>query len=81
MDAAASLYGAGRVDSAVPPLSGSEDFAWFQRRVPGAYFRVGTRPEGSTQVYPQHNACYNFNDDAILIASEVFAAIIRNRLK
>lgn len=81
VDAAASLYGAERVDSAVPPLSGSEDFAWFQRRVPGAYFRVGTRPEGSTQVYPQHNACYNFNDDAILIASEVFATIIRNRLK
>ena len=81
VDTATSLYGAGRVDAAVPPASGSEDFAWFQRRVPGAYFRVGTRPEGSTQVYPQHNACYNFNDDAILIASEVFAAIIRNRLK
>lgn len=63
------------------PMSGSEDFAWFQRHVPGAYLMIGTKPADAITVYPQHNARYNFNDDAILLGSEIFAEIVRERLQ
>ena len=81
VDAATKLYGPDMVDPNTPMGSGSEDFAWYQQHIPGAYFNVGTRPEGAETVYPQHNARYVFNDDAILYGSEVFTQLVYDRLK
>lgn len=79
--AVSNLYGADKVNAHAAPMSGSEDFAWFQRHVPGAYLMIGTKPANAITVYPQHNARYNFNDDAILLGSEIFAEIVRERLQ
>lgn len=63
----------------VEPSSGSEDFAYYQRVVPAAFFYVGTKQEGKDS-YPNHNGYFDFNDDAILIGPQIMANIIKNRM-
>lgn len=79
VDAATKLFGKEMVDANASIMSGSEDFSLYQTKVPGAFFRVGMLAEGAT-AYPLHNSNYVFNDDAIMIGSEVFAEIVRARL-
>ena len=80
VDAAIRLYGPGQVIADAPMGSGSEDFAWFQKHIPGAYFKIGTMASDARTVYPGHNGYFDFNDDAIMYGSEMFAEIIRSRL-
>lgn len=80
VDVATKLYGAENVDANAPVGSGSEDFAWFQKSVPGAYFTIGAKAPDAETAYPSHNSLYDFNDDAIMYGSEMFAEIIRTRL-
>ncbi len=80
VDVATKLYGADKVNPDGPLGSGSEDFAWFQKHVPGAFFNIGTKPADAKNAYPAHNANFDFNDDAIMYGSEMFAEIIRTRL-
>ena len=80
IDAAVKLCGEENVDPACPMMSASEDFAWYQEKVPGAFFFTGHKAPDNDNPYPLHNARYRYNDDAILLGSEVFAEIIRMRL-
>ena len=61
-------------------FSGSENFSWYQKFVPEAFFILGCKPTEAKEAYPTHNANYDFNDDAILIGSEIFVQIIRRPL-
>lgn len=65
-----SIVGAEHV-LALPPTTGSEDFAFYQQRIPGAYVFIGNgggdhrepgHGEGPCQT---HNPSYDFNDDII----------------
>lgn len=80
-EAATKLYGADKVDINAPMGSASEDFAWFQRQVPGAYFNIGNWAGQGSTPYPGHNSHYEFNDDAILFGSELFTEIVKIRLQ
>lgn len=80
VDVATKLYGADKVNANGPLGSGSEDFAWFQKYVPGAFFNIGMKPAAAKTVYPAHNAHYEFNDESLMFGSEMFAEIIRTRL-
>ncbi len=47
------------------PLPGSEDFAFYLEKVPGAFLGLGTMPEKQkVPVYP-HTSSFNFNDEII----------------
>ncbi|MCZ6603120.1 MAG: amidohydrolase [Planctomycetota bacterium] len=46
----------------VLPTLGGEDFAYFARKVPGFYFRLGVRPKGQKDFPPLHSP--NFGPDA-----------------
>ncbi len=52
----------------VPKVTGSEDFSFFQRIVPGLFVFLGTTPEGQdhTQAAPNHSPRF-FVDEACLI--------------
>lgn len=63
------------------PNSGSEDFGQFSALVPGCYFDTGIQSDENEEVIPVHNTRYDFNDDAIMVAPEMFAQIVRERLK
>jgi amidohydrolase len=50
-----------------PPTLGGEDFAFYARSIPAAFWWLGVRPKG-TDTYPGlHQPTFDFNDDAIAL--------------
>jgi len=52
---------------------GGEDFSFFLREVPGAYFALGTGYEGGASV---HNPAFDFNEENLLTGVETFCRIL-----
>lgn len=50
-----------------PATMGAEDFAYFQREVPGVYFTLGVNRPGvpAAEAAPNHSPLYYVNDDAL----------------
>lgn len=57
---AQELLGEENVVADLPPISGSEDFAYFLQQKPGCFLRLGN---GDSAVL--HNPAYNFNDESL----------------
>lgn len=54
--------------TAVKPIMGAEDFAFYQKEIPGLYFFVGCTPIGqSPEAAPSHHTPEFFVDDASLL--------------
>lgn len=69
------LLGEDKVIKLSKPVMGSEDFSFFQEKVPGAYFFLGGKNE-EKGIFPlAHNSLYNFDEDAILTGISMMAAI------
>jgi amidohydrolase len=66
-EAGRSLLGPEKVRTDLRPSMGAEDFAYFARRVPAAYYRMGLRPAGVDPYPPLHHPRFDFNDEAIPI--------------
>ncbi|GLK82668.1 amidohydrolase [Ancylobacter defluvii] len=73
--AARAVVGAGKVDTDVPKVTTSEDFADMLMAVPGAYCFLG---QGAGAAL--HNPRYAFNDAVIPIGAALFARIALDRL-
>ncbi len=64
-----------------PPVMGSEDFAFMLEEQPnGCYFVVGNGFDGPNGK-SHHNPGYDFNDEAIVTGSSLFAALAESYLK
>ena len=62
-------------DSKVLPLYASEDFAFYTKIVPSAYFLLGTgMPHGL------HESKFNFNDDLIEPMCKLWLQLVLDRL-
>lgn len=71
---ARECLGASNVLEDLPPLTGSEDFAYWLEQVPGCYFIVGNGDgEGSCMV---HNPGYDFNDEALPLAASFWVRLV-----
>jgi amidohydrolase len=57
----------------IDPITGSEDFACYLERVPGAYVFVGARPSGVSEPFPHHHPRFDIHEDALTIATTVLA--------
>ncbi|MCB9849122.1 MAG: amidohydrolase [Phycisphaerales bacterium] len=79
-DVGRQLLGADKVKTKYPPSMGGEDFAFFARHVPSAMFRVGLQPAGAFEYPGLHNPRFNFNDDAIPTAIQMFCGIAQRYL-
>ncbi len=77
MDLAKDLFGADRTVT-VDPMMSSEDFAEYQRVIPGVIVRVGVRDQNHTASL--HNAAFDFNDEVLPAAATLFVTIARARL-
>ena len=44
----------------------SEDFSFYQRKVPGLFTMLGTKNEKLGFTYPLHHACFNFNEEVLV---------------
>ncbi|GAB6255498.1 MULTISPECIES: amidohydrolase [Peribacillus] len=58
-----------------PPMSGSEDFAYYLQRIPGSMFYVGAKPENGP-AYPHHHPKFVINEDSLIIAAKAMAAVV-----
>ncbi|PAL15242.1 M20 family metallopeptidase [Peribacillus simplex] len=58
-----------------PPMSGSEDFAYYLQKIPGSMFYVGAKPDDGP-VYPHHNPKFDINEDSLIIAAKAMAAVV-----
>lgn len=66
--AAESVFGPDGVNADAPPLTGSEDFAYMLRHLPGCYVLIGNGDNGHDMGQPigpcsVHNPHYDFNDE------------------
>ncbi|NLZ53939.1 MAG: amidohydrolase [Thermoanaerobacteraceae bacterium] len=69
------LLGEDKVIKLSKPVMGSEDFSFFQEKVPGAYFFLGGK-NAEKGIFPlAHNSLYNFDEGAMLTGISMMAAI------
>jgi len=71
LDAAVAVVGQSNVRSDYPPSLGAEDFAFYLERVPGAFCWLGLGVDETLDA-PLHNPCFDFNDDALGRAIELY---------
>ena len=60
-----------------PPTMGAEDFAYYQREVPGVYFHLGINRKGIPYgaAAPNHSPNFFINDDALKTGVEAMVAM------
>jgi hippurate hydrolase len=76
--AAADVVGEDRVDRAVAPVMGAEDFAYMLERKPGAYIFMGA---GGGDAAPMlHSPAYDFNDEALPYGASYWARLVEQVL-
>ena len=69
-DAAAPVFGNTGIQ-AMPPGTGSEDFAFMLQQRPGAYGLLGTGDGPSV-----HNPAYDYNDDVLIFGAAWWASVV-----
>jgi amidohydrolase len=74
---ARDVAGAEKVSDSFPPTLVSEDFAFYLHRVPGAYFKLGTRPPEVPVMPGLHHPAFNFNDNALPLAISMHVELAR----
>ena len=62
-----------------PPMSFSEDFAYFSEAVPGCLLMLGNGVSGPNG-QPLHSSDYDFNDALLPIGAELWTQLVRDRL-
>lgn len=76
---ARDLVGDTRVVSPTPRIMGSEDFAYMLSQCPGALIRLGNGPASDGRSL--HNACYDFNDENLVIGAAFWSRLVESYLK
>ncbi|MBO9694731.1 MAG: amidohydrolase [Sphingopyxis sp.] len=76
--ALAGILGSGAVIRDMPPVTGSEDFAYMLERLPGAYVLLGTRRSDDTPML--HSPDYDFEDRLLPIGASFFLAMVERKL-
>ena len=64
----------------IPAVSGSEDFAYYLKEIPGTFYIVGCKPEQVTSPYMNHHPKFKVNEDALIVAAKSLGEIAINRL-
>lgn len=72
---AQSLWGKDNVHLLKIPSLGSEDFAYYLQKIPGAFFRVGTHNSSPESHLGLHNPHIVFDEKAITVAAVTLSSI------
>ncbi|XP_047963050.1 IAA-amino acid hydrolase ILR1-like 4 [Salvia hispanica] len=58
------------------PVMGAEDFSFYQERIPGYFFILGTKDEAAQERSALlHSPYYNFNEDALPVGAALHASL------
>lgn len=74
-----ALFGKDRVRTPDPVMAG-EDFAYYLQRVPGCFLFVGAGNPDKSIVAPHHHPRFDIDEEAMLIAARLLAAMCLDRL-
>jgi amidohydrolase len=75
VETAREVLGPDKVDT-LPPIMGSEDFAFFTRRCPATIIRLGCRNAEAGIVHPLHSAYFDIDERVLAIGVEFFSAAV-----
>ncbi len=75
------LWGPGSVVLIDRPSLGVDDFAYFAKRVPATYMRLGTYSEEKGYVHPLHSSRFDFDEAILSRGVATLAAVIRRFLE
>ncbi len=75
-DVAREIAGKDKVDTAVPPVMGAEDFAFMLNERPGAFIFVGNGDSAGL-----HHPAYDFNDEAIPVGTSYWVRLAETALQ
>ena len=81
MESGRDLLGKDKVIELSDPSMGSEDFALFAEKVPGALFRLGVGNPMKNIIYPLHHKLFDIDEDALLIGTKIMASSTIRLLK
>ncbi len=73
MESGRDILGNNKVIELSEPTMGSEDFALFAEKVPGALFRLGVSNREKNIIYPLHHKLFDIDEDALLVGTKVMA--------
>jgi carboxypeptidase Ss1 len=59
----------------VPPILTAEDFSFFLKEAPGAYYFLGTRNKEKGCVYPNHSSGFKIDEDVLKYGSASLALL------
>jgi len=54
------------------PVMGSEDFSFFQQRVPGVFVGIGASNEAKGIIYPNHHPQFDIDEDCLAVATGMY---------
>src|SRR3974390_2486578 len=74
-DVAREIAGKDKVDTAVPPVMGAEDFSFLLQERPGAFIFVGNGDSAGL-----HHPAYDFNDDLIPVGTSYWVRLAETAL-
>ena len=72
---ASEIAGSERVNTALPPMMGAEDFSFMLNTRPGAFIWIGNGASAGL-----HHPSYNFNDDVIPLGTSYWVKLVETAL-
>lgn len=76
---AVDVFGTERVSDTIPVSMAGEDFAFYQKKIPGCFIRLGiASAQAPDKVTPLHHSSFDFNDDALAVGVALFCTIAQS---
>lgn len=60
----------------IPPLSPSEDFAYYAEKFTACYFYIGCSPKNVESPYFNHHPKFDIDEDALLVAAKAVGVVV-----
>lgn len=61
-------------------LSGSEDFAYYLQKIPGAFYFVGAKPDDLDKPYQNHHPKFKVNEGSLMVSAKTLGEVMLSRL-
>lgn len=61
----------------IKPMMFAEDFAFYQKKVPGMFVMLGTKNEEKGYIHPLHSCYFNFDESVLIKGVELYQNITR----
>ncbi|MFI5016139.1 MAG: M20 aminoacylase family protein [Hyphomicrobiales bacterium] len=78
--AASSVVGEAKVDGAIKPITGGEDFTEMLLRKPGAFIFIGNGVDPQGGSHGLHTPKFEFNDEILTLGASYWVSLVREEL-